>query len=74
MGEDPLKVSLIFTPFWVQIHDVPVGLFSKKLTVQLSNFLGKFFEYNGVNLGKENRNYMHIMAQIDIRRPLKRKK
>lgn len=74
MGEDPLKVSLIFTPFWIQIYDVPVGLFSEKLAVQLGNFLGNFLEYDDANLGKENRNYMRIKAQIDIRRPLKRKK
>ncbi|MBA0769187.1 hypothetical protein Gotri_017948, partial [Gossypium trilobum] len=23
-GEDPLKIPLIFVPFWVQIHDVPM--------------------------------------------------
>ncbi|KAG8493752.1 hypothetical protein CXB51_011229 [Gossypium anomalum] len=73
-GEDPLKVPLIYTPFWVQIHDVPARLFSEKLAAQLGNFLGSFLGYDGANLGKENRNYMCIRAQIDIRRPLKRKK
>ncbi|KAK5775144.1 hypothetical protein PVK06_043013 [Gossypium arboreum] len=73
-GEDPLKVPLILTPFWVQIHDVPIGLFSKNLAVQLGNFIGKFIEYDGSNLGKENRNYIRIRFQIDVRRPLKRKK
>ncbi|MBA0731038.1 hypothetical protein Golax_004512 [Gossypium laxum] len=42
--------------FWVQIHDVPIGLFSKNLAVQLGNFVGEFIEYDGSNLGKENRN------------------
>ncbi|MBA0739311.1 hypothetical protein Gogos_012595 [Gossypium gossypioides] len=69
-GEDPLKVPLIFTPFWVQIHDIPIGFFSENLAVQLGNFI----EYDGSNLGKKNRNYMRIRVQIDIRRPLKRKK
>lgn len=73
-GEDQLKVPLIFSPFWVQIHDVPVGLYSEKLAVQLGNFLGYFLEYDRANLGKENRNYIRIRAQIDIRRLLKRKK
>ncbi|MFQ6628525.1 hypothetical protein Gotur_007814 [Gossypium turneri] len=31
-------------------------------------------EYDGLSLGKENRNFMGIRVQIDIRRPLKRKK
>ncbi|KAH1056793.1 hypothetical protein J1N35_034858 [Gossypium stocksii] len=73
-GEDPLKVRLIYTHFWVQVHDVPVGLFSEKLAAQLGNFLRSFLEYDCANLGKENRNYMRIRVQMDIRRPLKRKK
>ncbi|MBA0593239.1 hypothetical protein Gorai_010193 [Gossypium raimondii] len=73
-GEDPLKVLLIFTPFWVQIHDVPIGLFSEKLAIQLGNFIGVFLEYDTSNLGKENRNYMRVRVQIDVRKPLKRKK
>ncbi|MBA0793528.1 hypothetical protein Gohar_017928 [Gossypium harknessii] len=73
-GEVPLKVPLIFTPFWVQIHDVPIGLFSEKLAIQLGNFIGVFLEYDISNLGKENRNYMRVRVQIDVRKPLKKKK
>lgn len=73
-GEEPLKVSLIYSPFWVQIHDVPIFLFSEKLAEQSGNFLGDFLEYDGSGRGKENRNYMRIRAKLDIRRPLKRKK
>lgn len=42
-GEDPLQVPLIMTPFWVQIHDVPIGLFFESLAVQLGNFFGVFW-------------------------------
>ncbi|MBA0664005.1 hypothetical protein Goklo_004081, partial [Gossypium klotzschianum] len=73
-GEDPLKIPLVFVPFWVQIHDVPVGLFSENLAIQLGNFIGVFLEYDASNLGKENRNYMRIRVQIDVRKPLRRKK
>ncbi|MBA0790797.1 hypothetical protein Gohar_015422 [Gossypium harknessii] len=73
-GEDPMKIPLVFVPFWVQIHDVPVGLFSKNFAKQLGNFVGVFLEYDASNLGKENRNYMRIRVQIDVRNPLKRKK
>ncbi|MBA0557966.1 hypothetical protein Golob_015007 [Gossypium lobatum] len=57
-----------------RIHDVPIGLFSKNLAVQLGNFVGEFIEYDGSNLGKENRNYMQVRVRIDVRRPLKRRK
>ncbi|MBA0779594.1 hypothetical protein Gotri_003836 [Gossypium trilobum] len=73
-GEDLLKIPLVFVPFWVQIHDVPVGLFSENLAIQLGNFIGVFLEYDASNLGKENRNYMRIRVQIGVRKPLRRKK
>ncbi|MBA0742166.1 hypothetical protein Gogos_015250 [Gossypium gossypioides] len=55
-------------------HDVPTGFFSENLAMQLGNFIGKFMDYDRSNLGKENQNFMRIRVQIDIRRPLKRKK
>ncbi|MBA0876086.1 hypothetical protein Goshw_013994 [Gossypium schwendimanii] len=42
--------------------------------MQLGNFIGIFQEYDGSSLGKENINFMRIRVQVDIRRPLKRKK
>ncbi|MBA0819562.1 hypothetical protein Gohar_028341 [Gossypium harknessii] len=42
--------------------------------LKLGNFIGVFMEYDGSKLGKENRNFMRIRVQIDIRKPLKRKK
>ncbi|MBA0819071.1 hypothetical protein Gohar_000085 [Gossypium harknessii] len=73
-GEDPLKVPLISSPFWVQIHDVPIGFYSYNLAMQLGKFIGIFQEYDGSSLGKENMNFMPIRVQVDIRHPLKRKK
>ncbi|MBA0576898.1 hypothetical protein Golob_024872, partial [Gossypium lobatum] len=73
-GEDPLKIPLVFVPFWVQIHNVPIGLFSENLAIQLGNFIGVFLEYDASTLGKENHNYMRIRVQIDVRKPLRRKK
>ncbi|MBA0575935.1 hypothetical protein Golob_027549, partial [Gossypium lobatum] len=52
-GEDPLKIPLIYSPSWVQIHDVPIGFVSKNLAIQMGNFIGEFMEYDGSNLGKE---------------------
>lgn len=74
LTEDPLIVPLIYTPFWVQIHDIPAGFFSERLAIQLGNFIGTHMEYDGSNLEKENRNFMRIRVQIDVRYPLKRKK
>lgn len=59
-GEDPLKIPLVYVPFWLQIHNVPISLFSENLAKLLGNFIGAFLEYDGSNLGKENRNYMKV--------------
>lgn len=60
-GEYPLKIPLFMVPFWVQMHDVSIGLFSENLSVQLRNFV------DGLNLGKENRNYIQVRVKIDVR-------
>ncbi|MBA0605945.1 hypothetical protein Godav_018472 [Gossypium davidsonii] len=73
-GEDPLKIPLVHVPFWVQIHEVPLGLFSKSLAMLLGNFIGVFLEYDASNLGKENHNFIRVRVQIDVRKPLRRKK
>ncbi|MBA0701385.1 hypothetical protein Goari_027379, partial [Gossypium aridum] len=72
--EDLLKIPLVYVPFWVQIHDVPIGLFSENLAKLPENFIGAFLEYDGSNLGKKNHNFMRVRVQIDIRKPLRRNK
>ncbi|XP_016743170.1 uncharacterized protein [Gossypium hirsutum] len=72
--DDPLKVPLIYANFWVQIHEVPLGFFSEALERQIGDFIGKFIEYNGSNLGKGVRHYLRIRVKLDVRKPLKRKK
>ncbi|MBA0584191.1 hypothetical protein Gorai_015016 [Gossypium raimondii] len=49
-GEDPVNVPLLFVNFWVQVHDLPKGLFSKTIARQLREFLGKFLEYDSKSL------------------------
>ncbi|MBA0628886.1 hypothetical protein Godav_023517 [Gossypium davidsonii] len=79
-----LTASIIYYPtmkstmanLWhpVKVHDVPIDFYSENLAIQLGNFIGIFQEYDGSSLGKEIMNFMRIRVQIDIRRPLKRKK
>ncbi|KAK5804835.1 hypothetical protein PVK06_032486 [Gossypium arboreum] len=69
-NEDPMSVPLIFSDWWVQVHDLPPGFLKDSMAMQFGNFLGRFMEYyiNGYT------NYMHIRVQIDVRKPLKRSK
>ncbi|MBA0609635.1 hypothetical protein Godav_021652 [Gossypium davidsonii] len=43
-GVDPLKVSLIYSPLWVQLYNVPIGFVSKNLAIQMGNFIGEFMD------------------------------
>ncbi|MBA0778559.1 hypothetical protein Gotri_006409, partial [Gossypium trilobum] len=45
--EDPLRVPLISSPFWVQVHGVPIGFYFENLAMQLGNFIGIFQDYDG---------------------------
>ncbi|MBA0821629.1 hypothetical protein Goarm_018473 [Gossypium armourianum] len=60
------KVPLVLIPFWVQIHEVPIGLYSENLAVNLGKFLGSFTEYDASNLGKENRIFMRVRVQAKM--------
>ncbi|MBA0621785.1 hypothetical protein Godav_007381 [Gossypium davidsonii] len=44
MGEDPLKASLIYSPLWVQLYNVPIGFVSENLAIQIRNFIGEFMD------------------------------
>ncbi|MFQ6664581.1 hypothetical protein Gotur_031645 [Gossypium turneri] len=53
LGEDPLQIPLVLTHFWVQIYNIPTGLFSDILAVQLGNFLGNFMKMMSLLWEKE---------------------
>ncbi|MBA0709588.1 hypothetical protein Golax_024615, partial [Gossypium laxum] len=64
-GEDPVKVPLLFVNFWVQVHDLPMSLFSKTIERQLGEFLGKFLEYDSKSLIRGVRTFFRIRVQLD---------
>ncbi|MBA0634772.1 hypothetical protein Godav_028817 [Gossypium davidsonii] len=39
-GEDPLEVDLLFTEFWIQIHNLPPGMFTSIIAKQFGDFIG----------------------------------
>ncbi|MBA0754230.1 hypothetical protein Gogos_022353, partial [Gossypium gossypioides] len=44
--EDPLLIPLIFSNFWVQMHDLPLGFFSERMAKQFRDFISSFVEYD----------------------------
>lgn len=67
-------VSLCTLAFWVQIYDVPIGYFSEKVGIMLGNFIGRFLEYDASNRGASWKPYMQIRVEVDVNKPLKRRK
>lgn len=72
--EDHVQVLLDYTTFWVQIHNLSLGLMSEGLARQFGNFIGRFIEYDVALTTKGVRKFMRIKICLGVRLPLKRKK
>ncbi|XP_074366501.1 uncharacterized protein LOC141707310 [Apium graveolens] len=73
-GEDPLKVPLYNLSFWIQLHGLPTGFMTEVVGRQHGNFFGSFLAYDPNNNTSIWRESMRIRIQVDVRKPLKRKK
>ncbi|MBA0661507.1 hypothetical protein Goklo_005795, partial [Gossypium klotzschianum] len=59
-GEDPLEVDLLFTEFWIQIHNLPPRMFTIIIAKQFGDFIGTFVDYDVKAIATGLRNYMQI--------------
>jgi 14-3-3 protein epsilon len=66
------NIPLNHVDFWVQVHNLPMGLMAEKVGRTLANYIGSFVEYDKNNRGSFWREYMRIRVRVDIRRPLKK--
>jgi hypothetical protein len=66
------NIPLHHADFWVQVHDLPVGLMAEKVGRKLANYIGSFVEYDKNNKSSFWRQYMRIRVRVDIRKPLKK--
>ncbi|MBA0635427.1 hypothetical protein Godav_024387 [Gossypium davidsonii] len=73
-GEDPVKVLLVLSTFWVKVYELPQGLFSEFIAKELGDFIGKFMEYDSKILSRDVRTFLRIRVQLDVRRLLKQEK
>ncbi|XP_057451436.1 uncharacterized protein LOC130743278 [Lotus japonicus] len=73
VDETPSQVPLQRVPFWVQVHDIPVGLHTEEMARSLGNALGGFLGWDST----ERRNhggYLRIRVSVDVTKPLLRSK
>ena len=73
IGMDPQQVQLNHADFWVQVYDLPVGFMSKRVAVDIGNFIGNFVETYPNNFMGVWRSYMCIRVSMDISKPLRRR-
>ncbi|CAN1848930.1 hypothetical protein LINPERHAP1_LOCUS39115 [Linum perenne] len=73
-GEQPRDVEMYQADFWVQVHNLSAGFFSKTVGVALGNFVGTFNEYDERNAYTFRDPVMRIRVTLDIRKPLRRER
>ena len=61
-------------PFWIPIHNLPIGFMIETVGKHLGNFVGEFMEYDPNNNLGVWRAYMRIQVRVDRRLPLKKVK
>ncbi|KAK5836396.1 hypothetical protein PVK06_012183 [Gossypium arboreum] len=67
-------MPLVWSNFWIQVHDLPMGLMSKMMAKQFGDFLGQILEYDTKSISKGYQSYMRIRVRIDVKNTLKRRK
>ncbi|GAU35047.1 hypothetical protein TSUD_30130 [Trifolium subterraneum] len=64
-------IPLFHVNFWVQIHDVPIGMMLEIVVKGLANYIGEFVKYDKNNNTSFWRKYMRVKVRVDVRSPLK---
>lgn len=72
LGENPLSVPLNKILFYVEMDNIPAGLFTEKVDKMLGNFIDKFMEYDGSNKRSVWLNFMRLRVELNNDLPLKR--
>lgn len=72
-NEQPHRVHLFHTLFWVQVYNLPIGFLSEKVLTNIGNYIGEFQASDPNNFMGVWRNYMRLRVSIDVRKPLKRR-
>ncbi|MBA0722630.1 hypothetical protein Golax_003289 [Gossypium laxum] len=71
VNEDPMEVPLIYSFFWIQIHDLPSGMMSEAVAKQFGAFIGSFVENDEEQISKGYQNYMRVRVLANVRVLLK---
>ncbi|MBA0735304.1 hypothetical protein Gogos_019165 [Gossypium gossypioides] len=74
IGEYPKQISLFYSYFWIQVHNLPYRVISEGLARKLGEFVGQFIQFDVALISRGEQRYMRFRVKIDLRLALKRKK
>ncbi|PPR99376.1 hypothetical protein GOBAR_AA21288 [Gossypium barbadense] len=74
IGEDSLKVPLVYIGLWVQVHNLLFGVISEGLAWKLGNFIRQFIQHDAALVMRRERRYTHFRTKVDVQLALKCKK
>lgn len=64
----PNQIPLFKVPFWIEVHNLPVGFISMVVGQSIANFLGEYLDYDEKNASNPWRSYMKIQVLlVDVR-------
>lgn len=74
MGVAIQNIPLYHINFWIQAHNISVGLMTELVGRHLANFVGEFLEYVASNNSSIWRRYMRLSVRVDVCLPLKKER
>lgn len=60
-----------FTPFWVQIHNIPLNRMNKENAVRFGNFIGNFLKTDRALTEDRMQKYLWVQVEVDTHKALK---
>ena len=65
-GANPTTIPLFLVPFWIQMHNLPLGFMSQEVGQSIGNYIGTFLEYDEKNSSNLLRSFRHIRVLMDV--------
>lgn len=65
------ELSFRFSPFWIQIHNIPLNRMNRENAEQFGNFIGTFLQVDKGTMEKKLRGYLRIQVKLDVTQSLK---
>lgn len=72
-NEDPHLINLQHSDIWVQVYDLPRGLWSEKILISIGKSVGKVVKMDPTNLNGGWWGYARIRVTLDLNKPIKRR-